>query len=535
MPLVRAAAYSGVPVFELQVRGVPVMQRVSDSWINATQILRAAGLPKPQRTKILDRDVCSGLHEKVQGGFAGFQGTWIPLDSARLLARQFGIEKDCEVLLSFDKDTDEAEPARKRRRTFVVKREQDFVAQTPPPALPHLLRERVRDLGDIDVETERESEMEAEREREIQFEMDRQRILEREKERRREEQAGVKGKGKEGDRKKRKRELHYQTPSEESDFDDAHEKLSQRSTYMSLRPPTSRVPRRHAYPGEDDETEDDSTRKRRPAAAERQSTPQAERLASPSVRQPTPPHAGKCCEGCGVTSTPQWRRGPSGKRTLCNACGVKWTFGRLKSGAQGQAIPPPDESDNSIMSDDETRPVRPRRRPLTRGNSSSNVTASPKPSPLSAVVDTDPPVNHALQREIETLRQRLRESEQNRKRMRDMLETAVIEDSEMDRAYRRAVAKCRARPPSATSTPMRFTSLYEQDTDASDRDGAVADLMMTSDESSDEEIEEAEAITSFLGAVKRTRQQIDYQLGKMQVRPYPASSQADQRGPIVSV
>jgi len=30
----------------------------------------------------------------------------------------------------------------------------------------------------------------------------------------------------------------------------------------------------------------------------------------------------KSCIQCLATSTPQWREGPSGKRSLCNACGV---------------------------------------------------------------------------------------------------------------------------------------------------------------------------------------------------------------------
>ncbi|KAI8586208.1 transcription regulator HTH, apses-type DNA-binding domain-containing protein, partial [Geranomyces variabilis] len=98
---VRAASYSGVRVYEIQARGVPVMRRMADAYINATQILRAAGLPKPQRTKILERDVTGGVHEKVQGGYAGFQGTWIPLDSARLLARAHSVEQDVEELLSY--------------------------------------------------------------------------------------------------------------------------------------------------------------------------------------------------------------------------------------------------------------------------------------------------------------------------------------------------------------------------------------------------------------------------------------------------
>ena len=33
--------------------------------------------------------------------------------------------------------------------------------------------------------------------------------------------------------------------------------------------------------------------------------------------------AGKSCSQCGATKTPQWREGPLGPKTLCNACGVK--------------------------------------------------------------------------------------------------------------------------------------------------------------------------------------------------------------------
>lgn len=37
----------------------------------------------------------------------------------------------------------------------------------------------------------------------------------------------------------------------------------------------------------------------------------------------------KRCSHCGVTKTPQWREGPVGPRTLCNACGVRYRSGRL--------------------------------------------------------------------------------------------------------------------------------------------------------------------------------------------------------------
>ncbi|AEE28228.1 GATA transcription factor 11 [Arabidopsis thaliana] len=35
------------------------------------------------------------------------------------------------------------------------------------------------------------------------------------------------------------------------------------------------------------------------------------------------------CTHCETTKTPQWREGPSGPKTLCNACGVRFRSGRL--------------------------------------------------------------------------------------------------------------------------------------------------------------------------------------------------------------
>jgi hypothetical protein len=45
-----------------------------DDWLNCTHILKVAGLDKPQRTRILERDVQKGEHEKVQGGYGKYQG-----------------------------------------------------------------------------------------------------------------------------------------------------------------------------------------------------------------------------------------------------------------------------------------------------------------------------------------------------------------------------------------------------------------------------------------------------------------------------
>jgi hypothetical protein len=56
------------------VKAVAVMRRRADGWLNATQILKVAGFDKPQRTRILEREVQKGEHEKVQGGYGKYQG-----------------------------------------------------------------------------------------------------------------------------------------------------------------------------------------------------------------------------------------------------------------------------------------------------------------------------------------------------------------------------------------------------------------------------------------------------------------------------
>lgn len=64
-------------------KDVAVMRRRADSWLNATQILKVAGFDKPQRTRVLEREVQKGEHEKVQGGYGKYQG---PLVSSHELA-----------------------------------------------------------------------------------------------------------------------------------------------------------------------------------------------------------------------------------------------------------------------------------------------------------------------------------------------------------------------------------------------------------------------------------------------------------------
>lgn len=83
-----SATYSNVPVYEFNIEGNHVMRRRSDNWINATHILKVADFDKPTRTRILEREVQKGTHEKVQGGYGKYQGTWIPLPEGRSLAER---------------------------------------------------------------------------------------------------------------------------------------------------------------------------------------------------------------------------------------------------------------------------------------------------------------------------------------------------------------------------------------------------------------------------------------------------------------
>lgn len=57
------------------------------------------------------------------------------------------------------------------------------------------------------------------------------------------------------------------------------------------------------------------------------------KLSVPKVSDETsevgPTQAVRKCMHCEITKTPQWRAGPMGPKTLCNACGVRYKSGRL--------------------------------------------------------------------------------------------------------------------------------------------------------------------------------------------------------------
>eukprot|EP00775_Hariotina_reticulata_P003270 gene3270-3547_t len=58
------------------------------------------------------------------------------------------------------------------------------------------------------------------------------------------------------------------------------------------------------------------------ALLEQQSSPKSKKR--PAARMAANPTSGHSCSQCGATSTPVWRAGPAGPKTLCNACGVRY-------------------------------------------------------------------------------------------------------------------------------------------------------------------------------------------------------------------
>ena len=104
------------------------MRRRSDSWLNATQILKVAGVDKGKRTKVLEKEILSGEHEKVQGGYGRYQGTWINYKRGREFCRQYGVEDLLRSLLEYDMGQDGAQPGEGSRIETPTK-EQAMAAQ----------------------------------------------------------------------------------------------------------------------------------------------------------------------------------------------------------------------------------------------------------------------------------------------------------------------------------------------------------------------------------------------------------------------
>ncbi|GMH11263.1 hypothetical protein Nepgr_013104 [Nepenthes gracilis] len=101
-------------------------------------------------------------------------------------------------------------------------------------------------------------------------------------------------------------------------------------------------------------------------------------------QKPNPPtQAVRKCTHCEITKTPQWRTGPMGPKTLCNACGVRHKSGRLfpeyRPAASPTFIP-------SLHSNSHRKVLEMRGKTLTGTTDVANTAAAPAPAPV-----TNPP------------------------------------------------------------------------------------------------------------------------------------------------
>ncbi|XP_031407424.1 GATA transcription factor 16-like [Punica granatum] len=55
----------------------------------------------------------------------------------------------------------------------------------------------------------------------------------------------------------------------------------------------------------------------------------------------------KCCADCKTTKTPLWRSGPSGPKSLCNACGIRYRKKRVSVRVGGSSSSPPSSASSS--------------------------------------------------------------------------------------------------------------------------------------------------------------------------------------------
>ncbi|KAI7883453.1 GATA-domain-containing protein [Lichtheimia hyalospora FSU 10163] len=102
---------------------------------------------------------------------------------------------------------------------------------------------------------------------------------------------------------------------------------------------------------------------------------------------------GQRCHSCNTTETPEWRRGPDGARTLCNACGLHYskllrrgsmTVQRMQSSIPPRVIDFPQGSPTSCNEDTRILP-----QPMGIGIGYNTATPPPLPSLLPPHSDTE--------------------------------------------------------------------------------------------------------------------------------------------------
>ncbi|KAI0152796.1 ANK-repeat protein MBP1 [Xylariaceae sp. FL1272] len=154
-PGIYSATYSGIPVYEYQFGPElkeHVMRRRVDNWINATHILKCAGFDKPARTRILEREVQKDTHEKIQGGYGKYQGTWIPLEAGEQLARRNNVYDRIRPIFEYQPGGESPPPAPRHTSKPKAPRKPAVPKwNNPPPPKPEIVESLSQPLIDDDL------------------------------------------------------------------------------------------------------------------------------------------------------------------------------------------------------------------------------------------------------------------------------------------------------------------------------------------------------------------------------------------------
>ncbi|CAO3638044.1 unnamed protein product [Cunninghamella echinulata] len=120
----------------MTVNDLDVMRRRSDSYLNATQILKLSGFDKGKRTKILEREILDSIHEKIQGGYGKYQGTWVPLERGRELADRYEVLDLLLPLIEFDASKWDELPEKEQMPTKSARLRNNYALTNPQHSTP---------------------------------------------------------------------------------------------------------------------------------------------------------------------------------------------------------------------------------------------------------------------------------------------------------------------------------------------------------------------------------------------------------------
>lgn len=204
-----------------------------------------------------------------------------------------------------------------------------------------------------------------------------------------------------------------------------------------------------------------------------------------AAEQPKVAKANRVCEVCGATQTPQWRRGPLGKRTLCNACGVKWSAGRLHLDKPPAPIP--------VFSTD---------------NEPTDLSEEPG-------FETDSP-EWKLCIHLRKLKEQVRDVYRAQTKLLKLLYAAKRDDREIDRCYRRVVSAAKQSADTAKINVHRPTVV---NVDAfSNVDGKVLQIIQHGNEGRGmDAVRERVAIDAFTESVNLRHQRMLRHASRMEV------------------